>query len=75
MVKIISASVKNKSWQGANGIVTEGASISKNNDGVGFKGLHHAPPSLRLSIILKMHIAFSRLHPWPLTSFQKKTAQ
>ncbi|KZP18307.1 glycoside hydrolase family 76 protein [Athelia psychrophila] len=42
---IVAASVKNTVWQGANGVITEGASATANNDVVGFKsvllrGLH-----------------------------------
>lgn len=40
MLSIIAAAVENTSWQGANGIVTEGADNTQNNDDIGFKGLH-----------------------------------
>lgn len=39
MLNIVAAAVKNKAWQGTNGIITEGASTTVNNDGVGFKGV------------------------------------
>ncbi|KAF9564882.1 endo-1,6-alpha-mannosidase [Agrocybe pediades] len=39
MLDIVAAAVKNKSWQGTNGIITEGGSTSKNDDGVGFKAV------------------------------------
>ena len=34
----MAAAVKFSAWQGTDGIITEGASPSKDNDGVGFKG-------------------------------------
>ena len=42
MLNVLSAAVKNTAWQGANGIITEGASTSADNDGVGFKGIDFA---------------------------------
>ncbi|KAG6816297.1 hypothetical protein H0H87_007180 [Tephrocybe sp. NHM501043] len=47
MVNVVAASVKSGDWQGSDGIIIEGASAKKNNDGVGFKavfirGLHEA---------------------------------
>ncbi|KAI3997963.1 hypothetical protein K525DRAFT_275820, partial [Schizophyllum commune Loenen D] len=33
------AAMKTSAWQGSNGIITEGASPSANNDGVGFKSI------------------------------------
>ncbi|KAJ6471896.1 endo-1,6-alpha-mannosidase [Mycena sanguinolenta] len=47
MINILNAAVKTNVWQGSNGVITEGASPSANNDDVGFKsvlirGLHEA---------------------------------
>nr|GAT42694.1 glycoside hydrolase family 76 protein [Mycena chlorophos] len=47
MVNILNAAVKTTAWQGSNGVITEGASPSSDNDDVGFKailirGLHEA---------------------------------
>ncbi|KAF8074659.1 endo-1,6-alpha-mannosidase [Lyophyllum atratum] len=39
MIKILAASVKSTSWQGEDGIITEGSSTSRNNDGVRFKAV------------------------------------
>jgi hypothetical protein len=39
MVTIVAAAVKNAPWQGSDGIITEGVSLTSNNDGVGFKGM------------------------------------
>jgi len=39
LVNIVAAAVKSSAWQGADGIITEGASPSKDNDGVGFKAI------------------------------------
>jgi hypothetical protein len=39
MVTIVAAAVKSGPWQGSDGIITEGASLTSNNDGVGFKGM------------------------------------
>ncbi|KAG6839659.1 hypothetical protein C0991_000430 [Blastosporella zonata] len=39
MVNTVAASVKSSTWEGSDGIITEGASTTSNNDGVGFKGL------------------------------------
>ncbi|KXN83969.1 Mannan endo-1,6-alpha-mannosidase DCW1 [Leucoagaricus sp. SymC.cos] len=39
MVTIAAAAMKNAPWQGSDGIITEGASPSSNNDGVGFKAI------------------------------------
>jgi len=36
---IVAASTKTSVWEGSNGIITEGASPSSNNDGVGFKAV------------------------------------
>lgn len=46
-INILNAAVKTRQWQGADGIITEGASPDKNGDGVGFKavfirGIHEA---------------------------------
>jgi len=35
----VAAAVKSSAWQGSDGIIKEGSSPSKNNDGVGFKGV------------------------------------
>ncbi|TFK39567.1 glycosyl hydrolase family 76-domain-containing protein [Crucibulum laeve] len=40
MLEIIAAAVKSTKWQGADGIITEGASPNDNNDGVGFKSIY-----------------------------------
>ncbi|KJA14158.1 hypothetical protein HYPSUDRAFT_220630 [Hypholoma sublateritium FD-334 SS-4] len=40
MLSIIAAAVENTSWQGANGIVTEGADNTQNNDDIGFKAVY-----------------------------------
>ncbi|KAJ7780086.1 endo-1,6-alpha-mannosidase [Mycena maculata] len=47
MINILNASVKTTVWQGTNGVITEGASPTVDNDDVGFKavfirGLHEA---------------------------------
>lgn len=39
MVTTVAAAVKNAPWQGANGIITEGADTDSNDDGDGFKGM------------------------------------
>lgn len=39
MVTTIAAAVKSTDWQGSDGIITEGADTTENNDGVGFKGV------------------------------------
>ncbi|KAG6841184.1 hypothetical protein C0991_000981 [Blastosporella zonata] len=41
MVNTVAASVKSSAWEGSDGIITEGASTTSNNDGVGFKGSSH----------------------------------
>ena len=38
MIGILAAAVKSTTWQGSDGIITEGSDNSKNDDGVGFKG-------------------------------------
>ncbi|KAF7974112.1 hypothetical protein HWV62_13315 [Athelia sp. TMB] len=47
MTNIVNAAVKSTVWQGTNGIITEGADTTANNDAVGFKavflrGIHEA---------------------------------
>ncbi|KAJ6580792.1 endo-1,6-alpha-mannosidase [Mycena capillaripes] len=47
MINILNAAVKTTVWEGSDGIITEGVSLTSNNDGVGFKavfirGLHEA---------------------------------
>ncbi|KAK7031733.1 glycoside hydrolase family 76 protein [Favolaschia claudopus] len=47
MINILNSAVKTNAWQGSDGIITEGASPSSNNDGAGFKaifirGIHEA---------------------------------
>ncbi|KAJ3977497.1 endo-1,6-alpha-mannosidase [Lentinula raphanica] len=39
MTNITAAAVKSPVWQGSNGIITEGASTTSDNDGVGFKAI------------------------------------
>ncbi|KAF5380750.1 hypothetical protein D9757_007144 [Collybiopsis confluens] len=39
MTNVSAAAIKSSAWEGKNGIITEGASRSKNNDGVGFKSI------------------------------------
>ncbi|KAJ3762715.1 endo-1,6-alpha-mannosidase [Lentinula raphanica] len=39
MTNIAAAAIKSSAWEGSNGIITEGASPSSNNDGVGFKAI------------------------------------
>ena len=39
MTNIVNAAVKSTVWQGTNGIITEGADTTANNDAVGFKGM------------------------------------
>ncbi|KAF8993437.1 hypothetical protein BDQ17DRAFT_1331708 [Cyathus striatus] len=39
MVNLVAAAVKSTAWQRNDGIITEGASPKKNNDGVGFKAV------------------------------------
>ncbi|KIK70000.1 hypothetical protein GYMLUDRAFT_151902 [Collybiopsis luxurians FD-317 M1] len=39
MTNVSAAAIKSSAWEGSNGIITEGASPSKNNDGVGFKAV------------------------------------
>lgn len=38
MTDIAAVAIKSSAWEGSNGIITEGASPTANNDGVGFKG-------------------------------------
>jgi hypothetical protein len=40
MVRVVASSVNETQWQGSDGIITEGADNSQNNDGVGFKGAY-----------------------------------
>ncbi|KAJ7663970.1 endo-1,6-alpha-mannosidase [Mycena polygramma] len=47
MINILNAAVKTTAWEGSDGIITEGASTTSNNDDVGFKavfirGIHEA---------------------------------
>ncbi|KAJ7604393.1 endo-1,6-alpha-mannosidase [Roridomyces roridus] len=47
MINLLNSAVKTNVWQGSNGVITEGASPTANNDAVGFKsvlirGLHEA---------------------------------
>ncbi|KAI0094828.1 glycoside hydrolase [Irpex rosettiformis] len=39
LTSLVNAAVKSKHWEGDDGVITEGASPSKNNDGVGFKSV------------------------------------
>ncbi|THG95207.1 hypothetical protein EW026_g6407 [Hermanssonia centrifuga] len=39
MLDIVAAAVKSSAWEGTDGIITEGASPSSNNDDVGFKAI------------------------------------
>jgi hypothetical protein len=39
MVDILATAVKSSTWQGADGIITEGSDNSQDNDNVGFKGM------------------------------------
>jgi len=39
MVDVVASAVKSSAWQGIDGIITEGSSPLKNNDGVGFKAI------------------------------------
>ncbi|KAJ3732041.1 endo-1,6-alpha-mannosidase [Lentinula guzmanii] len=39
MTDIAAAAIKSSVWEGSNGIITEGASPTANNDGVGFKAI------------------------------------
>ncbi|KAK0444713.1 endo-1,6-alpha-mannosidase [Armillaria borealis] len=39
LVNVVASAVKSSAWQGSDGIITEGASPSSNNDGVGFKAI------------------------------------
>lgn len=38
---VTNAAVKSTVWQGSDGVITEGADTTANNDGVGFKGKIH----------------------------------
>jgi len=47
MINMLNAAVKTTVWQGTNGVITEGASLTSDNDDVGFKavfirGIHEA---------------------------------
>ncbi|KAJ6621510.1 endo-1,6-alpha-mannosidase [Mycena sp. CBHHK59/15] len=42
MINILNAAVKTNVWEGSDGIITEGASPTSNNDGVGFKVMYNA---------------------------------
>ncbi|KAJ6465208.1 endo-1,6-alpha-mannosidase [Mycena vitilis] len=47
MINTLNSAVKTTAWEGSDGIITEGASTTSNNDGVGFKaifirGIHEA---------------------------------
>lgn len=70
MVNIAAAAVKSTAWQGSDGIITEGASPSSNNDGVGFKGKCNKPLLLDR---FERKFAFSDLHPRPLRSFRSES--
>ncbi|KIJ61602.1 glycoside hydrolase family 76 protein [Hydnomerulius pinastri MD-312] len=39
MLNMVSASTRTTAWQGSNGVITEGADTTENNDGVGFKSV------------------------------------
>ncbi|KAK0457383.1 endo-1,6-alpha-mannosidase [Desarmillaria tabescens] len=39
LVNTVASAVKSSAWEGSDGIITEGASPSSNNDGVGFKAI------------------------------------
>ncbi|KAK0207696.1 endo-1,6-alpha-mannosidase [Armillaria fumosa] len=39
LANVVASAVKSSAWQGSDGIITEGASPSSNNDGVGFKAI------------------------------------
>ncbi|KAF8961945.1 hypothetical protein BDZ97DRAFT_1905388 [Flammula alnicola] len=65
MLSIIAAAVKNTSWQGSNGIITEGSDNTQNNDGIGFKaifirGLREAfrriPENAQLRTLIRAYI-------------------
>ncbi|KAF8799206.1 endo-1,6-alpha-mannosidase [Phlegmacium glaucopus] len=64
-VNIVAAAVKSSAWQGTDGIITEGSSPSKNNDGVGFKAIFirgllevfsRNPSNVELGILLRSYI-------------------
>lgn len=65
MVNVTAASVKTSAWEGSDGIITEGASATSNNDAVGFKavfvrGLHEAfvrnAPNADLQVLIQSYI-------------------
>ncbi|KAF8160009.1 endo-1,6-alpha-mannosidase [Crassisporium funariophilum] len=65
MTNIIAAAVKNRSWQGANGIITEGSNNASNNDGIGFKAVfirglleafRRTPENTNLRILIHSYI-------------------
>ncbi|TFK39568.1 endo-1,6-alpha-mannosidase [Crucibulum laeve] len=65
MLNIVAAAVKSTAWQGSDGIITEGASTTSNNDSVGFKaifirGLYEAfarnPSNTNLRTLLHSYI-------------------
>ncbi|KAH7928605.1 Six-hairpin glycosidase, partial [Leucogyrophana mollusca] len=39
MLNVVAASVKATAWEGSDGVITEGADVSEDNDGVGFKSV------------------------------------
>ncbi|EDR05181.1 endo-1,6-alpha-mannosidase [Laccaria bicolor S238N-H82] len=65
MVHTVAAAVKSSTWQGSDGIITEGSSPTSNNDGVGFKsifirGLYEAfsrnPRNANLRVLLRSYV-------------------
>jgi hypothetical protein len=39
LLDVVAATTKTTAWEGSDGIITEGADITADNDGVGFKGV------------------------------------
>jgi hypothetical protein len=46
LLDVVSATTKTTAWEGSDGIITEGADTTEDNDGVGFKGVFHAVVAL-----------------------------
>ena len=60
MENVLTAAVKNRSWQGANGIITEGSDNTKNNDGIGFKGKGQLLSLPTVRIVFTSHLLRQR---------------
>ena len=46
MLDVVAAATKATAWEGSDGIITEGADVTEDNDGVGFKCMFSFPTAL-----------------------------